>query len=85
MSNKIITFYRSAFAKESYETRLVRRIDDAESIAGFLQSSSGYVREAAARRAKELLVPELLAPLIVRVNDWVPQVRQAAMAAVMAY
>jgi hypothetical protein len=50
-----------------------------------LSNRSGYVREAAVHRAAELLLPTALPLLIPRVNDWVPQVREAAIKAVEAY
>lgn len=46
--------------------------------------SNGYLREAALRRLAELGRPEPLAFVLVRSNDWVPQVRRAALAAARA-
>ena len=39
---------------------------------------SGYVREAAVRRCAELGEPDLLPVVTERLNDWVPEVRNAA-------
>ena len=40
--------------------------------------SSGYVREAAARRCAERGEPDLLPVVTERLNDWVPEIRNAA-------
>lgn len=50
-----------------------------------LSHRNGYVREAAVTRSAELLLPTILPHLMPRINDWVPQVRQAANKAVEAY
>lgn len=41
-------------------------------------SGRGYIREAAVHRASDILGPFALALLVHRLNDWVPNVRQAA-------
>ncbi len=48
-----------------------------------MRAYSGYVRQAAIARAVALRRPELLAPLAARLNDWVPQVRDAARSALI--
>ncbi|WP_028104829.1 hypothetical protein [Pseudoduganella violaceinigra] len=45
---------------------------------------SGYVRQAAVERCLELSLPGTLPLVATRLNDWVPQVRDAARAAVLA-
>ncbi|MBL8713603.1 MAG: hypothetical protein JNM12_11945 [Alphaproteobacteria bacterium] len=50
-----------------------------------LQHRNGYVREAAVERTAKLLLPTLLPFLMPRINDWVPEIRTAAHAAVDAY
>lgn len=66
---------------------LVARITHSEAInlihAG-LGDYSGYVREAAVRRAAELGMTTLLPGVAERLNDWVTQVRDAARTAVLA-
>lgn len=57
---------------------------DAELVV-LLSHRNGYVREAAVIRAGELLLPTILPQLMPRINDWVPQVRQAAHKSVEAY
>jgi len=52
--------------------------DSALEIAEWSRHYDGYVREAALIRAVELRSPELLAAIVERLNDWVPQVRHAA-------
>jgi HEAT repeat protein len=43
----------------------------------------GYVRQAAVKRSAALAHPELLPALVDRLNDWVPQVRDAARSAIL--
>lgn len=45
----------------------------------------GYVREAAVRKLRHAQSPEALRAIIGRLNDWVPQVRTAAVAAAEAF
>lgn len=52
-------------------------------LASYLRDYSGYVREAALARCIELGALELLPAIAERLNDWVPQVRQAARSALM--
>lgn len=44
----------------------------------------GFIREDVLVRAAELRSPELLEAILERLNDWVPQVRQAARTALLA-
>lgn len=62
-----------------------RQTADPENIVMYLGDRAGYVREAAALRAGECLLPQTLPALIRRVNDWVPQVRDAAMSSVAQF
>jgi chorismate mutase len=57
---------------------------DAELVV-LLSHRNGYVREAAVIKAGELLLSTILPYLMPRINDWVPQVRQAANKSVEAY
>jgi len=50
-----------------------------------LSSYSGYDRQAAVQALQQLRHAEALPELLVRVNDWVPQVRLAAHAAVCSF
>jgi HEAT repeat protein len=68
---------------------LVDELDDgsADSLSalGLLSMHwSGYVREAAVRHLALRLEPLAIAFLLLRANDWVPQVRQRAKKALMA-
>lgn len=47
-------------------------------LAEYAQSRSGYVRQAAVNRCVNLASPEFLPIIADRLNDWVPEVRQAA-------
>ncbi|MES2103118.1 MAG: hypothetical protein V4634_03805 [Pseudomonadota bacterium] len=49
----------------------------------YVRDYSGYVREAAINRCVKLALPELLTVVASRLNDWVPEVRHAARAAVI--
>lgn len=62
----------------------IRRCDSIDLLIGYLDDYNGYVREAAVDRAAELGAPSLLPALAARLNDWVPQVRDKARAAVLA-
>jgi len=61
----------------------VRRRDSTARLIDFLCDSNGYVREAAVKRAAQLDAPALLLPVAVRLNDWVPAVRDQAREAVL--
>jgi HEAT repeat protein len=62
-----------------------RQTTDPENILMFMEDHAGYVREAAALRAGECLLPQTLPGLIRRINDWVPQVREAALSSVAQF
>ncbi|MDN4038326.1 hypothetical protein [Massilia sp. YIM B02443] len=61
----------------------VRRRDSTARLIDFLCDRNGYVREAAVERAAQLDAPALLLPVAVRLNDWVPAVRDQAREAVL--
>ncbi|MEJ7804603.1 MAG: hypothetical protein WKG03_01610 [Telluria sp.] len=44
---------------------------------------SGYMRQAAVERAVELCLPDFAPAFVARLNDWVPQVRDAARSALL--
>lgn len=48
-----------------------------------MRAYSGYMRQAAIGRAVALRRPEFLSPIAARLNDWVPQVRDAARSALI--
>src|SRR4051812_1010221 len=56
---------------------------DQEFVARCISHYSGYVREAAIARAVELGGSSSLDSITKRVNDWVPEVRRAAMNALL--
>ncbi len=49
----------------------------------FMRDYNGYVRQAAIARSVTLADAELLPEIVERLNDWVPQVRDAARSAVL--
>lgn len=70
-----------------YYQQQFRTIDAAQTtpeLQLFLAHSDGYVRQAAIARAVTLAHADLLVPVAERLNDWVPQVRDAARAAIVA-
>ncbi len=48
-----------------------------------MEDYSGYVRQAAVERAARLCQPEFAPAIVARLNDWVPQVRDAARSALL--
>ncbi|PMY37257.1 MULTISPECIES: PBS lyase [Pseudomonas] len=72
-----------------YEARRVREVmDTLDRHSAWLELSrfgNGFVRQAAVRGLAAQPSAEALAALLERLNDWVPQVRQEAAAAVEAY
>ncbi|NBF06576.1 PBS lyase [Pseudomonas sp. Fl5BN2] len=72
-----------------YEARRVREVMEAlDRHRAWLELSrfgNGFVRQAAVRGLAAQPSAEALAALLERLNDWVPQVRQEAAAAVEAY
>lgn len=67
------------------EISSARVSENAQLLKTALSHTSGYVREAALKRAAETTWPEVLPGIIVRINDWVPQVRAAARDAFRGY
>ena len=61
-----------------------RHWNDVERLAGILRDYSGYFRQAAVERCEELRLPGTLPLVALRLNDWVPQVRNSARKAVLA-
>ncbi|MDP9513481.1 PBS lyase [Pseudomonas protegens] len=72
-----------------YEARRVREVmDELDRHCAWLELSrfgNGFVRQAAVRGLAAQPSAEALAALLERLNDWVPQVRQEAAAAVEGY
>ncbi|MGZ0700708.1 HEAT repeat domain-containing protein [Pseudomonas sp. L5B5] len=72
-----------------YEARRVREVmDELDRHSAWLELSrfgNGFVRQAAVRGLAAHPSASALAALLERLNDWVPQVRQEAAAAVEAY
>ncbi|MCB2250890.1 PBS lyase [Pseudomonas chlororaphis] len=72
-----------------YEARRVREVmDSLDRHSAWLELSrfgNGFVRQAAVRGLAAQPSAEALAALLERLNDWVPQVRQEAAAAVEGY
>ncbi len=72
-----------------YEARRVREVmDELDRHSAWLELSrfgNGFVRQAAVRGLAAQPSAEALVALLERLNDWVPQVRQEAAAAVEAY
>ncbi len=69
-----------------YSTNYFKAVRDGDSIPELILAMadySGYIREAAVTRAVELAHPAFLPALAVRLNDWVPKVRDVARAAVI--
>ncbi|WP_374584246.1 hypothetical protein [Pseudoduganella sp.] len=56
---------------------------DARALEEALRDYSGYFRQAAVERCAELRLPQSLTLAATRLNDWVPQVREAAQNAVL--
>ncbi|MRW87192.1 hypothetical protein GJ698_24285 [Pseudoduganella sp. FT26W] len=57
---------------------MVVATDSEDVLREYAACSSGYVREAVLRRCAELALPALLPEVAARLDDWVPEVRQAA-------
>jgi hypothetical protein len=58
--------------------RMVVATESEEVLRQYAAFSSGYVREAVLKRCAELALPALLPEVAARLDDWVPEVRQAA-------
>lgn len=65
------------------EIKEAGRCESVAALGPFISHYSGYVREAAIARCVELARPGCLLAVAERLNDWVPQVRQMARAAVL--
>jgi len=59
----------------------LQRHTSLDGLRPYLQNGDGYVRQAAVEHGSRLDVPGMLTLLIERLNDWVPQVRQATLRA----
>lgn len=71
----------------AYDTNMRARLANAvaaAAIAPFAACHDGFIREAAMARCVALNRMDLLPLVVGRLNDWVPQVRDAARAAVLA-
>lgn len=70
----------------SYSNEYFRDVESGYSIPALIEATrdySGYIRQAAIARAVKLGHPEFLPALAARLNDWVPQVRDAARSALI--
>ena len=67
------------------ETGAAAQAETAESLNTYLMHRNGYVREAALVRVRGLLLGATLPAVVIRLNDWVPQVRAVAQAAFRAF
>lgn len=65
--------------------RLIRNCSSAGELVEYIQHYSGYLREAAIGRAVEVPDAEFLLPVAGRLNDWVPEVREAARSAMLTF
>lgn len=77
------------YHERSQERRLAERdrinaCNDLEALRRYCDSHSGHIREIAIQRCVALCRPELLALVLERLNDWVPEVRDAARGAVLS-
>jgi hypothetical protein len=78
-------FFKTSAASVAYKTELAHlaQCDVAQDIEPFADHYNGYVRQAAIARCVALNTPGLLPIAASRLNDWVPQVRDAARAAII--
>ena len=70
-----------AYSKEYF--RDVATSTSAPHVIRALNDYSGYVRQAAVERAAQLRLPAFAPAIVARLNDWVPQVRDAARSALL--
>ncbi|KQZ41486.1 hypothetical protein [Duganella sp. Root1480D1] len=79
-------FYSNTLTpREQFEAeRESQNWNDLEHLQDVLKYYSGYFRQAAVERCEKLGLPGALPFVASRLNDWVPQVRQAARKAVLA-
>ena len=71
---------------DKYFTEFLEAVESGNSIPALIKASrdySGYIRQAAIARVLELGHPEFLPAIAARLNDWVPQVRDAARLALL--
>ena len=71
---------------DKYFTEYLKAVESGNSIPALIEASrdySGYIRQAAIARVLELGHPEFLPAIAARLNDWVPQVRDAARSALL--
>lgn len=64
--------------------RMIAGTDSLSLLIDYAADHSGYVRQAVLSRCAELARPEFLPVVADRLNDWVPQVREAARNALLA-
>jgi hypothetical protein len=70
----------------AYSTEYFRAVESGNSIPDLIRAMadySGYIRQAAIARAVTLRHTEFLPAIAARLNDWVPQVRDAARSALL--
>lgn len=70
----------------AYSTEYFRAVESGNSIPALIEATrdySGYIRQAAIARAVKLGHPAFLPAIAARLNDWVPQVRDAARSALI--
>lgn len=89
LRNWLRIYYRAqspAWLGGAEDVRALRLPADAEAaVVGLLAAhSSGYIREAAVRRLALIRGGDEMPPLLLRANDWVPQVRRLALDALRA-
>jgi hypothetical protein len=70
---------------EAWLLEAAAKAENADDLVMFMSHWNGFVREAATKRAGERLQSGTLRTIIERLNDWVPQVRAQARAAVAAF
>ncbi|MFJ4346233.1 HEAT repeat domain-containing protein [Pseudomonas sp. NPDC089401] len=71
--------------EDSYWLQLIARTAQNGAWVDLSRHENGFIREVAVRELAESPSPEALAALVIRLNDWVPQVREAATSAVQRY
>lgn len=67
---------------EAWLLEAAANADGADDLVMYMSHWNGYVREAATKRAGQRIEPRTLEAIVERLNDWVPQVRAAARAAI---
>jgi len=67
------------------EIKEIRECSSLSELLILFSHYSGFIREAAISQSASFQDPSVIVPLIVRLNDWVPQVRLAAQNALKTY